>query len=84
MRFFSWEITRVTGMQVGGHRAHDEHIVACEKRLDKLEHHTDRVAVKSDDPPELQTEIARLLAQGELERRGQPEGGKDGTVQLYR
>lgn len=38
MRILAWEITRVKGMQVGGHRAHDEAIVDIQKRLDDLEH----------------------------------------------
>ena len=82
MEFFGFEITRRKGMQVGGHRSHDEHIVQIEDRLDRLEHHRKDTAVKTANDQEMNKDIAAILAAG-VRQENQEKSELAEEVDLY-
>lgn len=61
MKILWWQITRLNPLSVGDHRAHDEHIVDLEKRVDKLEHHRTSVAVRTEREEAAEDEINEVL-----------------------
>lgn len=61
LRFLWWKIERQTPIPIGGVRALNEAVVDLQDRVDKLERHRAKVAVKTIKEEESETEVEKVL-----------------------